>query len=215
MGVEKWNPLDPLAQVDGESAKANVALRDYALLGGGRSLRLLLERYSTQERGQSEGKARAEKPPTTRLATLEEWSAAHKWQARVADYERLRLEERLRRRSEREQEWEDKAWRAANALLEKAEQMLKFPVVETRTKDGQTIVVPARWSVDTIARLAQAADKMARASTGVESEPKESDFDWIKSLPEGVSAEDVEFVLDELAAQVLNGLDEIETEQPG
>jgi hypothetical protein len=215
MTVDKWNPLDPLAQVEGESVKANLALQDYALLGGGRSLRLLLERYAAQERGQAEGKAGAEKPPTTRLATLEEWSAGHRWQARVADYERLRLAERQARRSEREQVWEDKAWQTANALLEKAEQMLKFPVVETRTKDGQTLVIPARWSVDTIARLAQAADRLARLSTGAETEPQRVEGEWVKSLPAGVSPQEMEFVLDEIAAQVLEGLDTLSEEAHG
>ena len=39
-----------------------------------------------------------------------------------------------------------------------ANRQLKFPLVETVTRDGQTTVSPARWSLDTDSRLTTTAD---------------------------------------------------------
>jgi hypothetical protein len=66
-----------------ESLKAQAACNDYLLMGPGRSLKKLHEQY----RGQSEGGAGVPKPPTTRLATLEQWSTEFNWQERAAEYD--------------------------------------------------------------------------------------------------------------------------------
>jgi len=194
MAVETWAAADPLAGAAGESPKANAALRDYALLGPGRSLRALLRRYQEQP-----------DPPTRRLATLESWSSQNRWQARLADHDRQLYRDRLAAQATRQQAWEDKAWQVAHALLEKAEQMLKFPLVTTTTQDGQTTVRPARWSIDTVGRLVHTADRLARTATQPPAPPVE--------LGEAADADvspELDFILDELAAQVLADLAETE-----
>lgn len=104
-------PLSPelyetLVQRPGETARAHTAFLDYVRLGPGRSLRKLCQGY----RGQSEGEAGAETPPTRRLATLEVWSVRFEWQARLLAYRQERDagdQERWeqRRREVRESDW--------------------------------------------------------------------------------------------------------------
>lgn len=199
--VTTWDSLDPLAADDGETTKANQALRDYALLGSGRSLKKLCQKYEQLRQ------AGSDQPPTTRLPTLEQWSKENKWQARVADYDRLLFLERDNLRRRRFQEWEDRSWTVANDLMGKAEQMLKFPLVETVTRDGQTTVSPARWSLDTVSRLTTTADKLARASTGnAEGEP--DDLDWLRNLPDGLTPDDLDLIIEEWAAQMMGAAEE-------
>lgn len=73
MGATTFDASDPLSRVAGETAKANLALRDYAMMGPGRSLDKLLDRYQSA----------AEERPTMRRATLVAWSTRYAWQARV------------------------------------------------------------------------------------------------------------------------------------
>jgi len=64
----------PLSRIAEETKRANTALMDYWLMGGGRSLDKLRQTYA---------KATL-KPPTKHLETLKTWSARHHWQARIA-----------------------------------------------------------------------------------------------------------------------------------
>jgi hypothetical protein len=70
----------PLNRIKGESRKAHSALMDYFLMGAGRSLRKLLDRFSKQHENESS----TELPPTTKWTTLSKWSHIHYWQARIA-----------------------------------------------------------------------------------------------------------------------------------
>jgi hypothetical protein len=74
-----FDPADPLATCEGETERANAALRDYAAMGPGRSLGKLARRYATA----GGSRAKRGQPPTARLATLESWSARYAWRARV------------------------------------------------------------------------------------------------------------------------------------
>jgi len=99
---------DPLARREDmsppETARSNAALRDYALMGPGRDLRSLRQKYVEQmswwkeqvvqakaasESGQPPITRVAMKPPTSRLNTLLDWSATHEWQARVKRWDEL------------------------------------------------------------------------------------------------------------------------------
>lgn len=70
----------PLNRIPGESRAANAALRDYYLMGAGRSLRDLLKEYNRQTADESQTK----KPPTLSWGTLSGWSVKHHWQSRIA-----------------------------------------------------------------------------------------------------------------------------------
>jgi hypothetical protein len=77
-----WLKDTPLDRYDRETARANAALHDYALMGPGRSLARLLAQYSQQPA-----------PPTTHITTLKQWSARYDWARRVAAWDRLRNRE--------------------------------------------------------------------------------------------------------------------------
>ena len=74
---------------NGESDKAAIACNDWLRLGPGRSLPVLLEKYSEPYQNQ---------PPTKSLATLKDWSRRFNWSARAAEFdanwEALKSEER-------------------------------------------------------------------------------------------------------------------------
>jgi hypothetical protein len=101
---------DPLARREDmtppETARSNAALRDYALMGAGRDLRSLHQKYAEQmswwkEQTQPQPSERfpgvqrlasnplAQKPPTDKLNTLFTWSDKHEWQARVKRWDEL------------------------------------------------------------------------------------------------------------------------------
>lgn len=169
-----WSEDDPLAAVAGEPPKAVQALHDYAALGPGRSLPLLIERYRSGMQGAS---------PTVRLTTVREWSAAWHWQDRVAAFDELeRKREReaaAALRAERAKVLADRNWELSQKLTERALAMLDFPlatveqVTKTRQgKDGKTteihmnVVKPARWALRDAAIIADVAAKLAALAAG-------------------------------------------------
>lgn len=204
-----FDPDNPLAQVPEETLRANAALNDYAALGAGRSLEKLVQSW-------------AGSGPTRHLATVKEWSSKYSWQERIARYHELLIarqrEETERRWVARREEERERAWGFANKLIERAEQMLSFPLatvekVSNTRREGtniiveeRTIIQPVRWSQRDIAQFAETASKMARLAAGMETERAALDIDMdLLSL----TAEDLEKLspeeLAELTAKV-NGL---------
>lgn len=92
---------DPLAlrrdMTPPETARANAALRDYALMGAGRDIRSLHKKYLEQmswwkeQRGvqQPASGALAQKPSTDKLNTLFTWSDTYEWMERVKRWDAL------------------------------------------------------------------------------------------------------------------------------
>ncbi|MHC4546854.1 MAG: terminase small subunit [Planctomycetota bacterium] len=70
----------PLNRIKGESKRAHNALMDYFLMGGGRSLRKLGDKYVKL----ASSDYQAKQPPTKKENTLMAWSVRHHWQARIA-----------------------------------------------------------------------------------------------------------------------------------
>lgn len=173
MGADlAWDRENPLGLAEGETAKANQALNDYALLGSGRSISKLAQKYTES--------TRAGGAPTTNFRVLKRWSGAFKWQDRVGAYDaqlaerdRLAYEQKwsARREAEREQTWD-----MAQELRQKAVKMLEFPLVDvehvtSRRQAGagvqhieMTVVKPARWAFRDAAGLADTAAKLGRLS---------------------------------------------------
>ena len=195
------DPNDPLKKTSAESTKSNVALVDYALMGKARSLKKLIDAY--KERA-SEG----DSPPTVHLSTVERWSKQHNWQVRLADYEANINRERLARREQRQQEWEEKSWELAQKLIARAELMLKHPLTKAETNDGKTIIIPVKWKLETAGKFVETADKLARLSTKTETHHHQVNFELTGNLPEGLTMEKVDEYIDEIAASIL-----METEQ--
>ena len=164
---------DPLDRRTGETTKANRALRDYAAMGPGRSLRLLSQQYQNIPETELP-------PPSLSFPTLKLWSAKHKWTDRVAEWDAEQnqlLDEQntemwlARMAKLREQEWEH-----SQALIERAQEMLNYPLAQVRKveeEDGKTlvtIVMPAKWSLRDAAAYAETASRLARLATGMETD---------------------------------------------
>lgn len=172
----------------GETDKAFAALQVYLELGSERSLEL-----ARQKLGKSK-------------AVLERWSTRWNWVVRAGVYDNYmaNLEQAKRERAltseaqkwaERQIEHREKAWRVSQALIEKAEMMLKFPLTRQRTADGTTIVEPLKWSLTDAARLLETADKTARLSVELPTEIVEGMPTLLKLVEvlrsQGVSANDL------------------------
>lgn len=101
----------------------------------------------------------------------------------------------------RREELRSKEWEVAAKLLDRAEQMLKFPLAKSRTEaDGRvTIIEPTDWSFSDIPRVVETASKIARLAADMR--PKEpSDFDKMDA--------------EELKAFIQAGLQEMGHDQP-
>jgi hypothetical protein len=119
----------------------------------------------------------AEKPPTRHARTLFHWSARYHWQARVSAWEDIKTAEDEAEWDERRRDIRKGEWEQAQTLLDRAEQMLKFPLaqverVEETYSDGRskavTIVNPVRWSQRDIARFMQVASELGRLAAEME-----------------------------------------------
>ena len=126
----EWDPGQPLKRGKGESARANAALVDYALMGPGRSLRRLHTRYSKQ----TANKEQTEKPPTTQWSTLAGWSFRYRWQERVARFDELEADRWAK-------EWRDRRRGLLAHLGERVEDALNALVVDKVTLDQVVRVV--------------------------------------------------------------------------
>jgi hypothetical protein len=182
-----FNPESPLERIPGESLRANAALRDYALMGPGRSLRTLLEKYRVQRASgshaekvplQSTPAESSPVPPTTRLATLFNWSRRFAWQERVEAWKAIHdaVEDRKwekRRQKQRKNEWN---------LGRKIFKTLKAFYAETPkfTKTRRTIIKETGQEVITIGldsnyaiKAAETFSKLGRLSSGMATDRQE------------------------------------------
>lgn len=160
-----------LDRLPGETPKAFQALTDYCLLGPGRSLAKLLDRY----RHQSDPEPSPETPPTLRLRTLKAWSIRWRWQARVAAFDQAQQEKDLAAWVDRQRALREREWDYAQRLLARAGQMLAFPLErETVTEyydDGRPKTVirePAGWSLRDVVPMLKTASELGRLAVGME-----------------------------------------------
>lgn len=157
-----FNEHDPLEPIKGETRAANLALQDYALMGGRRSMRQLRDRYRILGKAYTADPVNNTKPPTVRLTTMSNWSITYRWQDRVAVYDEI-----VRKRSQDEFETQRNKWRenrmkAAQGLLGKAVEAL-------------TTYNPARSSLSEITRAIQVAHDELRLEFGEEDQLKAQD----------------------------------------
>lgn len=115
------------------------------------------------------------------LVLMKRWSSKHHWVARATAHDQRLIELEIQAEeaklvqkaglwAKRMQETREQAFQMAERLLEKAEAMLKFPLAETTTADGQTTIKPARWSYADAARLIDTAARLKQLATGLPTE---------------------------------------------
>jgi len=182
----QFDPERPLDRCPGESHKANQALRDYALMGGGRTLRGLFLQYRSQtdthlktETGRvialrmPDGNI-GRVPPTRRWASISDWSHRYAWTKRVEAWETLMLREderrwMQRRREEREEEWDKrtKLLGLVDAILAEGPKFIKT----TRRVDptGREIITVSLDGYLAI-RAVEVASKLGRLAAGMETD---------------------------------------------
>lgn len=119
--IPAFDEEDPLAPVDGESVRASQALKDYALMGAGRSLKALHKRYELMDAEWKKNKlGPVQAPPTTRWMTLSNYSVKYRWQERVKLFDEIiRLKEMATYEADRKK-WREHRLAAAKNLLSKA-----------------------------------------------------------------------------------------------
>jgi hypothetical protein len=148
-------------RLPGEGSRAYAVFALYALAGSDRSLAKLSQQH-------------AESIP--KLPTLKRWSATWQWQERTAAYDQQIAAQAAAAQAaiwqQRAIETAEQAWDNAQALIDRAKEMLAWPiaierVTEEVTEDGTTItrhvtVTPARWTARDIPAYLEAAEKLRR-----------------------------------------------------
>lgn len=109
--------------------------------------------------------------------------------------------EKLREIQEEKEHLIQTSIQLSRALFEKANEMLQFPLYEVTVPNadgGETTIQPARWTFDTLPRIAQAAKDMANLGLTLASQNLESD-DWRDALPPGVDLREAELLVERIA----------------
>jgi len=138
----------------GESAKAFQAVRLYLEMGPGRSQSAVATRLGKQ------------------LSQIQRWATRWGWLARAFTYDEHlaseaqlltmnALREKAAFRAQCKEEHRQKELQLWPKLIVKIEQMLLYPLATTTSKDGQTIIQPARWGFRDIQNLLSAAAKLS------------------------------------------------------
>jgi len=164
----------PWMQQDGEPNNWFRRFERYKLLGPTRSLLGCANR----ERVEKSLKKSDQVPGSWRNAAKKwNWDArAEAWDAFIAAREEAEWDEK--RKQLRAQEWD-----VAQKLIEKATQMLVYPLAKTSREEvaeggkviHQTTVMPSRWGMRDAAALVEAASKLGRLSSGQATDKHEVD----------------------------------------
>lgn len=112
---------------------------------------------------------------------LDRWSKMYNWLARAGAYDNHianrmlqaqenQIEREAEKWAKRSGEHRERAWKIREALMDKAEAMLNWPLAKVESEDGRTVLHPARWDFGTVARLVDTADKVGRLAADMPTE---------------------------------------------
>lgn len=145
----------------------------FRLLGPSRSLYAAYTAWRERQGNTARKSAqkRAGLPQSWRLAA-ERWD----WAKRAEAFDEHERAQQVAEWQRRRDELREHEWKFSQELLDKARQMLVFPLAKTvrSTQDGgQTVVTevyPAQWKLADAARMLEAASKLGRLAVGVETD---------------------------------------------
>lgn len=194
----------PWDQQPGENNLWFRRFQSYLRLGPRRSMLSAYTRDLEQRGINAKGKKHI---PSSWRDSARRWrwlERAQAWDAQVAEQESAEWDSK--RRQLRDQEWE-----AAQSLIDKARQMLVFPLARTQRAekdvDGrvitETIIIPAKWSMRDAAAMFDIASKLMRLAA--ELETGRLAVDWMQEArkagldPDRLRDEFVEFFKRQLA----------------
>jgi len=156
-----WNKEDPLHRMQGETIRANQALKDYANLGASRSISKLWRSYL-------ESIAAGGNPPSKNQCVMLQWSVKYRWQDRVGDWQELQQRDVTAFNLQRYEAMQKRVLTLGEALMAKAEEMAKWPIARSKTlKDGIThIIEPAKWDFSTASQYVKTVHELFALISG-------------------------------------------------
>lgn len=141
----------------------------FKLLGSARSL--FAAYTADRARRGRETSARTGVPLSWRYAA-DHWE----WKDRAEAWDEAQRQEQSTEWRRRRDELREQEWKMSQDLLDKARQMLVFPLAKTtrsQQDEGMTMITevhPTRWSIADAGRLSEAASKLGRLALGEETE---------------------------------------------
>jgi len=160
------NPWDRQRNEDGEMEPMRWYERfeRYRLLGPGRSM---LGTYNAERI--ERGRKATTSTPIVWVKAADAWH----WQERSEAWDMENIAKRREEQAAWAEEWKAKEKDMAQRLLDRALEMLRFPLAEiTRTgEDGKTtIIMPADWKASDVRQYAETASKLARLAAELNTE---------------------------------------------
>ena len=132
--------MEPLERQPKESKRANQALRDYAHMGMGRSLRALHNLYLRQA-----SERLAYKPPSTKLQTVFGWSMKFNWQNRIRDWEQDNQREDMT--AYEQERKEDRAARIGLLKATRGKLVQRLDKIEPQDMEWQQVLTGVRMVI--------------------------------------------------------------------
>lgn len=90
------------------------------------------------------------------------------WPTRAAAFDAATAQEELEMWQHRRQQIRRQEWASAEALLEKAREMLEWPLYIRYEDGGKTIIQPVRWSIRDIQLFLKTASELSRLAAEME-----------------------------------------------
>lgn len=152
-------------RLPGEPANWHLRFMRYCRMGQSRAL---LRVFNDEQ--EALGKKKRLKPFGNWLLRYEQF----RWKERAGAYDQWIDQREQRAWERRRKEFREREVKLADALIEKAEKMLQFPLATSRKEtsaDGVTvtnIITPARWGMRDAAVILDTADKLMRLALMVE-----------------------------------------------
>jgi hypothetical protein len=146
-----YQDAKPWEQQEGESHRHYEWFHEFLMMGPSRSILGAFKQHQARK---------SNKKYTQPSGAWRDASINWKWRDRAQawDVEQRRLEGEAHQR--RRQAVQAKRFQIAEKIFDKVELMASFPVHETKHIGGTTIIEPAKWTWDTLAKLVQAGDKL-------------------------------------------------------
>lgn len=106
---------------------------------------------------EAEGKEKATGAPGSWSVHAEKF----KWKQRAGRFDRYQNDLHVESLKEQAKEFQETRMEMAKKLRDRVEKMLEFPLAEsTTTEDGKTVLMPAKWSMSDVTRMAKASDAL-------------------------------------------------------
>lgn len=129
------------------------------------------------------------------------------WQARAMAWDDYLAAQERDKWAARRLELREREWDASSKLLQRSEEMLRFPVTRIESADGMTIVMPAGWNMRDIPNVVAAASRLGRLAAEMATE--NIGVDWRQeATKQGVDPDELfENVVNQIAERMARGDD--------